>query len=216
MIIFSRRHPCLHTATGYRRRSWPGCALPGAAVERAQCRQHFVDGNRAPRTGRLPERGLVADRSAVGRPGREERAFDLGLEARVTRNVERMQKTGKWLGHDRASFLVAIPFHQARRACRAHEILEMNRAASRGEIATKPLKCGALAVIACERKKFCGPLLKRKNPLPSSSAPRVPDKVVRTALQDAASVASLLITTEALVAELPKEEKPAPMPAMDF
>jgi chaperonin GroEL len=43
-----------------------------------------------------------------------------------------------------------------------------------------------------------------------------PAKIVRTALQDAASVASLLITTEALVAELPKEEKPAPMPAMDF
>ncbi|MFZ5727050.1 MAG: chaperonin GroEL [Pseudomonadota bacterium] len=43
-----------------------------------------------------------------------------------------------------------------------------------------------------------------------------PAKVVRTALQDAASVAALLITTEALVAELPKEEKAAPMPAMDF
>ncbi|WP_219895109.1 chaperonin GroEL [Aquisediminimonas profunda] len=43
-----------------------------------------------------------------------------------------------------------------------------------------------------------------------------PAKVVRTALQDAASVASLLITTEALVAELPKDEKPAQMPAMDF
>ncbi|MBB5986566.1 chaperonin GroEL [Sphingobium lignivorans] len=44
-----------------------------------------------------------------------------------------------------------------------------------------------------------------------------PAKVVRTALQDAASVASLLITTEALVAELPKDEKASPaMPAMDF
>jgi len=43
-----------------------------------------------------------------------------------------------------------------------------------------------------------------------------PAKVVRTALQDAASVASLLITTEALVAELPKEEKPAAMPAMEY
>ena len=43
-----------------------------------------------------------------------------------------------------------------------------------------------------------------------------PAKVVRTALQDAASVASLLITTEALVAELPKDEKPAPMPAMEY
>ncbi|MBO9380711.1 chaperonin GroEL [Sphingomonas histidinilytica] len=40
-----------------------------------------------------------------------------------------------------------------------------------------------------------------------------PAKVVRTALQDAASVASLLITTEALVAEAPKEEKGAAMPA---
>ena len=34
-----------------------------------------------------------------------------------------------------------------------------------------------------------------------------------TALQDAASVASLLITTEAMVAELPKKNQPA-MPAM--
>jgi chaperonin GroEL len=36
-----------------------------------------------------------------------------------------------------------------------------------------------------------------------------PAKVVRTALQDAASVAGLLITTEAMVAELPKNEAPA-------
>ena len=35
-----------------------------------------------------------------------------------------------------------------------------------------------------------------------------PAKVVRTALQDAASVAGLLITTEAMVAEKP-EKKPA-------
>jgi chaperonin GroEL len=33
-----------------------------------------------------------------------------------------------------------------------------------------------------------------------------PLKVVRTALQNAASVASLLITTEAMIAELPKKE----------
>ena len=37
-----------------------------------------------------------------------------------------------------------------------------------------------------------------------------PTKVVRTALQDAASIAGLLITTEAMVAELPKKEPPAP------
>ncbi|MEI2386411.1 chaperonin GroEL [Breoghania sp. JC706] len=36
-----------------------------------------------------------------------------------------------------------------------------------------------------------------------------PTKVVRTAIQDAASVAGLLITTEAMVAELPKKEAPA-------
>jgi len=34
-----------------------------------------------------------------------------------------------------------------------------------------------------------------------------PTKVVRTALQNAASIASLLITTETLVAEKPEEEK---------
>ncbi len=33
-----------------------------------------------------------------------------------------------------------------------------------------------------------------------------PAKVVRTALQDAASVAGLLITTEAMIAEAPKKE----------
>ena len=39
-----------------------------------------------------------------------------------------------------------------------------------------------------------------------------PTKVVRTALQDASSVASLLVTTEAMVAERPKKETPMPMP----
>jgi chaperonin GroEL len=50
-----------------------------------------------------------------------------------------------------------------------------------------------------------------------------PTKVVRTALQDAASVAGLLITTEAMVAEVPKKQSPAPampggggMGGMDF
>jgi len=37
-----------------------------------------------------------------------------------------------------------------------------------------------------------------------------PTKVVRTALQDAASVAGLLITTEAMIAEAPKKDAPAP------
>ena len=40
-----------------------------------------------------------------------------------------------------------------------------------------------------------------------------PAKVVRTALQDAASVAGLLITTEAMIAELPKDKPAMPMGA---
>ncbi|MBB4194149.1 chaperonin GroEL [Rhizobium aethiopicum] len=46
-----------------------------------------------------------------------------------------------------------------------------------------------------------------------------PAKVVRTALQDAASVAGLLVTTEAMIAEKPKKEAAPTMPAgagMDF
>jgi chaperonin GroEL len=46
-----------------------------------------------------------------------------------------------------------------------------------------------------------------------------PAKVVRTALQDAASVAGLLVTTEAMIAEKPKKDKTPAMPAgadMDF
>jgi chaperonin GroEL len=35
-----------------------------------------------------------------------------------------------------------------------------------------------------------------------------PTKVVRSALQNAASVAGLMLTTEALVAEIPKDEAP--------
>src|SRR5215813_5302845 len=39
-----------------------------------------------------------------------------------------------------------------------------------------------------------------------------PTKVVRTALQNAGSIASLMLTTEALVAEVPEEKKGAPAP----
>jgi len=45
-----------------------------------------------------------------------------------------------------------------------------------------------------------------------------PAKVVRTALQDAASVSGLLVTTEAMIAELPRKESAPAMPGggMDF
>jgi chaperonin GroEL len=39
-----------------------------------------------------------------------------------------------------------------------------------------------------------------------------PTKVVRSALQNSSSIASLLLTTEALVSEIPEEKKEAPMP----
>src|SRR5262245_2894258 len=46
-----------------------------------------------------------------------------------------------------------------------------------------------------------------------------PTKVVRTALQDASSVAGLLVTTEAMVAEVPKKKEAPAMPpggGMDY
>jgi len=42
-----------------------------------------------------------------------------------------------------------------------------------------------------------------------------PTKVTRLALQNAASVSGLLLTTEAMIAEQPKEEAPAPMGGHD-
>jgi chaperonin GroEL len=39
-----------------------------------------------------------------------------------------------------------------------------------------------------------------------------PTKVVRTALTNASSIAALLLTTEALVSEIPEKQKPAPVP----
>jgi chaperonin GroEL len=39
-----------------------------------------------------------------------------------------------------------------------------------------------------------------------------PTKVVRSALQNSSSIASLLLTTEALVSEIPEEKKEAPAP----
>jgi chaperonin GroEL len=43
-----------------------------------------------------------------------------------------------------------------------------------------------------------------------------PTKVVRTALQNASSIASLMLTTEAVVAEIPEKKKEAPAaPGMD-
>ncbi|MEW6088849.1 MAG: chaperonin GroEL [bacterium] len=39
-----------------------------------------------------------------------------------------------------------------------------------------------------------------------------PTKVTRVAIQNAASIAALLLTTEALITDMPEKEKPAPMP----
>jgi chaperonin GroEL len=39
-----------------------------------------------------------------------------------------------------------------------------------------------------------------------------PTKVARTALQNAGSISALMLTTEALVSEIPEDKKEAPMP----
>ncbi len=41
-----------------------------------------------------------------------------------------------------------------------------------------------------------------------------PAKVTRSALENAASIAAMILTTEALVTDIPEKEKPAPMPQM--
>ena len=44
-----------------------------------------------------------------------------------------------------------------------------------------------------------------------------PKKVVRSALENAVSIAGMLLTTEALITEVPEEKKPEPAPsAMDY
>ena len=39
-----------------------------------------------------------------------------------------------------------------------------------------------------------------------------PAKVTRGALENAASIAAMILTTEALITDVPEKEKPAPMP----
>ncbi len=41
-----------------------------------------------------------------------------------------------------------------------------------------------------------------------------PAKVTRSALENAASISAMILTTEALIADLPKKEAPAPAPQM--
>ena len=41
-----------------------------------------------------------------------------------------------------------------------------------------------------------------------------PAKVVRSALENAASIAAMILTTEALITDLPEKAAPAPMPQM--
>ncbi len=43
-----------------------------------------------------------------------------------------------------------------------------------------------------------------------------PAKVTRGALENAASIASMILTTEALITEVPEKEKPAPMPPPEY
>jgi len=43
-----------------------------------------------------------------------------------------------------------------------------------------------------------------------------PAKVTRGALENAASIAAMILTTEALITDIPEPEKPAPAPAPEY
>jgi chaperonin GroEL len=43
-----------------------------------------------------------------------------------------------------------------------------------------------------------------------------PAKVTRGALETAASIAAMILTTEALITDVPEKEKPAPMPPPEY
>ena len=57
----------------------------------------------------------------------------------------------------------------------------------------------ALTVLLGEKNRLAGPI-------------REAGRVARTALQNAGSIASLMLTTEALIAEVPEEKKEPAMP----
>jgi chaperonin GroEL len=43
-----------------------------------------------------------------------------------------------------------------------------------------------------------------------------PLKVVRGALENAASIAAMILTTEALITDVPEKERPSPMPPPEY
>jgi chaperonin GroEL len=43
-----------------------------------------------------------------------------------------------------------------------------------------------------------------------------PTKVTRGALENAASIAAMILTTEALITDMPEKEKPAPPPMPEY
>jgi chaperonin GroEL len=43
-----------------------------------------------------------------------------------------------------------------------------------------------------------------------------PAKVTRGALENAASIASMILTTEALITDMPEKDKPSPMPPPEY
>src|SRR3546814_12103765 len=62
---------------------------------------------------------LIPHRGPVGCPGGENGAFDFRLQARMTRNVDGMQETGKWMRHGLNSFPWVAPFSSGGCAPRA-------------------------------------------------------------------------------------------------
>src|SRR3546814_5028002 len=91
----------------------------GSLVKRAHRGKNLLHRHGQLRAPRLAQCRLIPHRGPVGCPGGENGAFDFRLQARMTRNVEGMQETGKWLRHGLNSFPWVAPFSSAGCATRA-------------------------------------------------------------------------------------------------
>jgi hypothetical protein len=112
----------------------------------------------------------------------------------------------------RVEILVVTDSHRRYDACRLQVWIEAAGPFRRDEFDIKALR-RPRSKSALITSASCGSRATFRLPECTLSAGIVdPAKVVRVALQDAASVAGLMITTEAMVAEAPKKKEPPAMP----
>src|SRR3546814_14635600 len=84
--------------------AWPG--RPSAPlVKCAHGREHIIEADGFVEAGRLPQRWLVLDRHAVGRPGCEDGALHLRLAAGMLGDIKRVKKSGNRMRPDGPTFV---------------------------------------------------------------------------------------------------------------